>query len=101
MHELKRNISNFGYGINFKYEVMLSHSFDRFCVVKKFILQLSVILNVHQLILIQNVVIYMSNFCTKIVLFVDIYKNQIDYYNKTVHDILKRNSFDTSKFSKE
>ena len=33
MPELKRNISNFGYGINFKYEGMLSHSFDRFCVV--------------------------------------------------------------------
>ena len=36
--ELKRNISNFGYGINFKYEGMLSHSFDRFYVVTKFIL---------------------------------------------------------------
>ena len=31
--ELKRNILNFGYGINYKYEGMLVHSFDRFCVV--------------------------------------------------------------------
>ena len=38
MSELKRNILNFGYGINFKYEGMLSHSFDRFYVVTKFIL---------------------------------------------------------------
>ena len=38
MPELKRNILNFGYGINFKYEGMLSHSFDRFYVVTKFIL---------------------------------------------------------------
>ena len=36
MLELKRNILNFGYGVNFKYEGMLSHSFDRFYVVTKF-----------------------------------------------------------------
>ena len=28
MPELKRNILNFGYGVNFKYKGMLSHSFD-------------------------------------------------------------------------
>ena len=39
MPELKRNIFNFGYRINFKYEGMLSHTFDRFYVVTKFILQ--------------------------------------------------------------
>ena len=36
--ELKKNISNFGYGLNYKYEGMLGHSFDRFYVVTKFIL---------------------------------------------------------------
>ena len=36
MLELKRNILNFGYGVNFKYEGMLAHSFDRFYVVVKF-----------------------------------------------------------------
>ena len=36
MPELKKNILNFGYGVNFKYEDMLSHSFDRFYVVTKF-----------------------------------------------------------------
>ena len=36
--ELKKNISNFGYGIHYKYEGMLVHSFDRFYVVTKFIL---------------------------------------------------------------
>ena len=36
--ELKKNILNFGYGINYKYEGMLAHSFDRFYVVTKFIL---------------------------------------------------------------
>ena len=38
MPELKKNILNFGYRINFKYKGMLVHSFDRFYVVTKFIL---------------------------------------------------------------
>ena len=38
MPELKKNILNFGYGINFKYEGMLVPSFDRFYVITKFIL---------------------------------------------------------------
>ena len=33
---LKNNILKFGYGINYKYEGMLSHSLDRFSVVTKF-----------------------------------------------------------------
>ena len=36
MPELKRNILNFGYGVNFKYEEMLSHSFVRFYIGTKF-----------------------------------------------------------------
>ena len=36
--ELKKNILKFGYGINYKYDGMLAHSFDRFYVVTKFIL---------------------------------------------------------------
>ena len=36
MPEHKRNILNFGYGINFKYQGILSHLFDRFYVVTKF-----------------------------------------------------------------
>ena len=36
--ELQRNILNFGYGINYKYEGMLTHSFDRSYVVTKFML---------------------------------------------------------------
>ena len=34
--DLQKNILNFGYGINYKYEGMLVHSFDRFYVVTKF-----------------------------------------------------------------
>ena len=36
--KLQRNILNFGYGINYKYEGMFAHSFDRFYVVTKFML---------------------------------------------------------------
>ena len=36
--ELQRNISNFGYDVNYKYEGILVHSFDRFYVVTKFML---------------------------------------------------------------
>ena len=36
--ELQKNVLKFGYGINYKYEGMLSHSFDRLYVVTKFIL---------------------------------------------------------------
>ena len=37
MSELKKNVLNFSYGgVNFKYEGMLSHSFDRFYVVGKY-----------------------------------------------------------------
>ena len=35
MPELKHNVLRFGYGVNFRYEGILSHSFDRFYVVMK------------------------------------------------------------------
>ena len=36
--ELQKNVSKFGYSINYKYEGMLAHSFDRFYIVTKFML---------------------------------------------------------------
>ena len=36
--ELQRNILKFGYDINYKYEGMLAHSFDRFYIITKFVL---------------------------------------------------------------
>ena len=35
MPELKCNVLRFGYGVNFRYEGMLSHSFDRFYMITK------------------------------------------------------------------
>ena len=31
--ELQKNVLKFGYGINYKYEGMLAHSFDRFYII--------------------------------------------------------------------
>ena len=59
MPELKRNILNFGYRINFKYEGMLSHYFDRFYVVTKFILPTMDDLQISPIDLIYNVIILM------------------------------------------
>ena len=36
--EFQKNILKFGYGINYKYEGMLVHSFDRFYIITKFML---------------------------------------------------------------
>ena len=57
--ELKRNILNFGYRINFKYEGMPSHPFDRFYVVTKFVLPTIKDLKFSPSSLIQTVAIWM------------------------------------------
>ena len=106
MPELKRNILNFGYIINYKYEAMIPHSYNRFYVVTKFILPsvndlkfppidfdsecsyLNAYLSRHE-----NAKQYLSNpklFCKKILPFINIYKKQIDYNNKTAHRIFTK-----------
>ena len=40
--------------------------------------------------MLHNIFPNIKNFCTKIVPFVDFYKKQIDYYNKTSYDILPK-----------
>ena len=91
--ELKRNILNFGYGINYKYEGMLAHSFDRFYLVTKFLLPSLGDLNFSQLHY-DNTCAYLDNknvydtdskkhmldlmtFCKKIEPFVPYYKRLI------------------------
>ena len=56
MPELQTNILNFGYGINFQYEGILSHSFKGFYVVIKFILPTTEDIRFYQLLLICIVV---------------------------------------------
>ena len=103
--ELKKNILNFGYGINYKYEGMLAHSLDRFYVVTKFILSSIRDLNCSKLNY-DNTCAYLNNknicdvetkkhildlitFFKKIELFVPYYKRLIKSINNTAHNILK------------
>ena len=97
MPELKKNMLNFGYGVNFKYKGMLSQSFDRLYVVTKFELPkiedlkltFSFDLTCKHLD-INN--LYMQRYikhCRKITPYVKFYKKQIEYYNHTVYELLQ------------
>ena len=103
--ELKKNILNFGYDINYKYEGMLAHSFDRFYMVTKFILPSIGDLN-FSILNYDNTWAYLDNknmhdtasnkhmldlmtFCKKIEPFVLYYKRLIKSYNNMAHNILK------------
>ena len=97
--ELKNNVLNFGYGVNFKYKGMLSHSFDRFYVVTK-----SEIPKIKDLKLVtftfdltcehlNNSKSYRHWYlkhCQKIAPYGKFYQKQIEYYNKTAYDILEK-----------
>ena len=103
--ELQRNILKFGYGINYKYEGMLVHSFDRFYIVTKFMLPS--IENIKFSVLkYDNTCAYMNKeyapnidsrkyltelktYCNKIRHFVSYYRKLINSYNITVHNILE------------
>ena len=98
MPELKRNILNFGYGVNFKYKGMLAHSFDRFYVVAKFKipkvddLKLMTIAFDTKCIYLNDTNIYINRvlaYCKKVVPYVRFYKRQIAYYNRTAYKILE------------
>ena len=102
--ELKKNILNFGYGINYMHEGMLSHSFDRFYVLTKLILPSIGDLNFSDLS--YNTCAYLDNknicntdtskylldlimFCQKIEPFVIYCKRLNRLYDNTAHKILK------------
>ena len=98
MSELKRNMLNFGHGANFKYEGMLAHSFDRCYVVAKY--ELPKIKDLKLTTFSFDLMCYDLNIskkgyllrcikhCRRIAPYVKFYKQQVEYYNKTVHNIL-------------
>ena len=104
--ELKKNFLNFGYGINYKYEGMLVHSFDRFYVVTKFILPTIGDLRFSKLDFddtsaytdnkyAQNTdsrkyMLDLETFCNRIKPFVTYYERLINSYDKTAHNILEK-----------
>ena len=98
MPELKRNVLNFGYGVNFKYEGILSHSFDRFYVVTKFeipkikdlrLTTFSFDLTCKYLNISNNYMQRYIKHCKRIALYVKFYNKQIEYYNHTAYEILQ------------
>ena len=103
--ELKKNILNFGYGINYKYEGMLAHSFDRFYIVTKFMLPSIQDINFSKLSY-DNTCAYLDKkhshgadtrkhmldlmtFCKKIEPFVVYYQRMIKSYNHMAQNILE------------
>ena len=102
--ELQTNILKFGYSVNYKYESMLAHLFDRFYIVTKFKLP-SVkdikfsTLNFDQSCAYMNknyspnmdsskYLSELKTYCNKIKPLVSYYSKLISSYNITVHNIL-------------
>ena len=117
--ELQRNVLKFGYGINYKYEGMLAHSFDRFYVITKFVLptlddlKLSPIKYDKECNYLRNLddedddqikqnIKDLVFYCSKVRPFMALYRMQISAHNLTVNKILK-NEVDLilPKFHKE
>ena len=108
MPELKHNVLRFGYGVNFRYEGMLSHSFDRFYVVTKieipkvsdlnltlfqFDYNCSHVVNIEKgtNFKVPSLIEDMFNvYCKNIISYMYLYKYQVEYYEKTVCDILEK-----------
>ena len=103
--ELQKNILKFGYSINYKYEGMLAHLFDRFYIVTKFMLPSMEDINFSKLNF-DHTCAYMNKeyapnmdsrkyltelktYCNKIKPFVSHYNKLIKSYNITVHNILE------------
>ena len=102
--ELQKNILKFGYGINYKYEGMLMHSFDRFYIITKFILPSIGDIRFSHLTF-DDSCSYMNKeyapntdsskylkelktYCNKLKPFISYYSKLIKSYNSTVYDLL-------------
>ena len=99
MPELKKNVLNFRYGANIKYEGMLTHSFDRFYVVAKYKihkvqhLQFTTFsfdltcnhLNISR----KSYLLRYTRHYRRITPYVKFDKQQINYYNRTTYNILQ------------
>ena len=108
MPELKQNVLRFGYGVNFRYEGMLAHSFDRFYVVTRIEMPkvLDLNLTVFQFDYNCSHVTHIEKdtkfkipstikdmfkvYCRNIIPYMYLYKHQVEYYEKTVYNILEK-----------
>ena len=100
MPELKKNILNFGYGVNFKYEECSLIPLTEFYIVTKFELPKMKDLKlatfgfdfecsyaIHTTTSNTNYV-KLLNYCMKIAPYAQLYQRLIQYYNKTAYDTL-------------
>ena len=97
--ELKKNVLNFRYRVNFKYEHLLLHCFDRFYVVIKFempkmkdlkLVTFSFHLTCKHLNNPKSYIHCYLKHCKKIAPYVKFYQKQIEYYNGTAYNILEK-----------
>ena len=109
MPELKQNVLRFGYGVNFRYEGRLAHSFDRFYVVTRIEipkvsdLNLTVFQFDYNCTHVENIEKdirftvpdmirdMFKVYCRNIIPYMYLYKHQVEYYEKTVYNILEKN----------
>ena len=96
--KLKKNVLNFGNGVNFKYEGMLTHLFDRFYVITKYEipkiehLQFTTFtfdLMCSHLNISKSPLLRYIKHCRRITPYIKFYKQQIDYYNWTAYNLLQ------------
>ena len=104
--ELQKNMLKFSYGINYKYEGMLAHSFDRFYVITKSVLPTLDDLKLYPIRCdkdcqyvrdlndkdddrIKQNIKDLFFYCTKIRPYMSLYKMQITAHNLNAHKILK------------
>ena len=108
MPELKQNILRFGYGVNFRYEGMLAHSFDRFYVVTRreipkvsdlnltvfqFDYNCSHVTNIEKdtkFKVPSTIKDMFKVYCKNIIPYMYLYKHQVEYHEKTVYNILEK-----------
>ena len=108
MPELKYNILRFEYGVNFRYEGMLAHLFDRFYVVTRIeipkVSNLNLTLfqfdyNCSQVTNIEKDTNFkvpstikdmFKVYCKNIIPYMYLYKHQVEYYEKMVYNILEK-----------
>ena len=108
MPELKQNVLRFRYGVNFRYEGMLAHSFDRFYVVTRIEIPKVSDLNLTVFQFDYNCAHVKNNekdtrfqvpdmirdmfniYCRNIIPYMYLYKHQVEYYEKTEYNFLEK-----------
>ena len=108
MPELKHNVLRFGYGVNFRNEGMLAHSFDRFYVVTRiempkvsdlnltlfqFDYNCGHVTNIEKdtsFKVLSTIKDMFNVYCKNIITYMYLYKHQVEYYEKTVYHLLEK-----------